>query len=605
MYIEFGSVVITDFKAFKGRHSLALNGEGVVYVVGENRVAKRLSGNGAAKSTIWDALCWCLYGRTPLGLRNNDVKPWDGGRPFVVVCLVIDGSEVLIQRSTNPNKFLINGEEKPDISSVLPMSFELFTNTILLPQDKPLFFDRSPSDKMELIAEACYLDRWDTRSAAAAKATAEQETGVVGLEREVALAEGALAEVEVILEEERVKSKAWNDKATGRTQASKTDVDKLQRQFDAQDELLSTAILAEDSALTEKRASEALARKLRGHLATARGDVHGFESVLRVLKEQFDTCEEDLSMVARAKSCPVCGQPVKASDLAEHKTHLIEQRDEAGETIKAETIRFGKAKADCQSIQKKLSKVEADIENFASKANDAQDAVLRLKSLTLELRTKLDAAHRVKDEVNPHLAQIVALRDRQRAIKFDIAEIKADMVIQQEVLEQVRFWVKAFKDIKLQLIEEVLSELELTANSMIEEVGLEDWQIRLDIEKESKTGNIRRMINVQISSPESKEEPVKWECFSGGERQRLKLIGSLSLADVLLGYVGIETNLEILDEPCKYWSSEGVQELCAFLAERARERKKTIFYIEHNTVESTHFTETVRVIKDKSGAYIG
>jgi DNA repair exonuclease SbcCD ATPase subunit len=604
MYIEFGSIVITDFKAFKGRHALALNGEGVVYVVGENRVTKRLAGNGAAKSSIWDALCWCLYGRTPLGLRNNDVKPWDGGRPFVVVCLVIDGVEVLIQRSTNPNKFLINGEEKPDISSVLPMSFELFINTILLPQDKPLFFDRSPSDKMELIAEACYLNRWDARSEAAAKATSEKESDVELLMRELSLAEGALSEVEVLLEEERIKSKSWNDKASGHTQASKTDIDKLQRQFDAQDKHLSTAILAEDSALTEKRASEAQARKLRGELSTARGKVSSHEARLRVGEEQLAAFDEDLSVIARAKTCPVCNQPIKTADLASHKKHLQEQRGVVAAAMTKETGWLKTAKEDLQSIDKKLSRVETDSENFASKSNDAQDAVLRLKASTLELGTKLDAARRVKDDVNPHLAQVAALRDRQRAIKFEVADIKGDIITQQEALEQVRFWVKAFKDIKLQLIEEVLGELELAANSMIEEVGLEDWQVRLDIEKESKTGNIRRMINVQISSPESKEF-VKWESWSGGERQRLKLIGSLSLADVLLGYVGIETNLEILDEPALYWSSEGVQELCAFLAERARERKKTIFYIEHNTVESTHFTETVRVIKDKSGAYIG
>jgi len=71
-----------------------------------------------------------------------------------------------------------------------------------------------------------------------------------------------------------------------------------------------------------------------------------------------------------------------------------------------------------------------------------------------------------------------------------------------------------------------------------------------------------------------------------------------------LAHVGVETNLEVLDEPAVYWSGEGVQELCDFLAIRARERDKTIFYIEHQAVESTSFSEVITVVKDKDGAYI-
>jgi DNA repair exonuclease SbcCD ATPase subunit len=601
MYIEFGSLVIVDFKAFKGRHSLALNGAGVVYVVGENRVNARLAGNGAAKSTIWDALCWCLYGKTPLGLRNTDVKPWSGGKPFVTVGLTIDDRDVTIQRSTSPNKFLINGKEEADVSPVLPMSFELFVNTVLLPQDKPLFFDRGPTEKMDLIAEACYLDRWDTRSAAASRAAAEQEIKWASLERELALAQGALDEIEALLGEERNKSRSWNDTASGRTQASEADIGVLQRQWQLQDKLLATAILAEDGALTERRASEAQARKLRGALSTAVGDVNWRNQKIRMAEETLAACEEDLSVIAGAKSCPVCGHPVKASDLAEHKAHLTKKRNEARQTLAASQKLLATENATVLSTRKKLAGVEADIESFAQKANEAQDDVIRYKSSTLDLSTKLEAARRVKGETNPHLAQIAVLQRRQKSVKSEIDGIEKDLAQAKEYLEQVRFWIKGFKDIKLQLIEEVLSELELTANSMIEEVGLEDWQVRFDIEKESKTGNIRRQIDVQINSPDSKGF-VRWESWSGGERQRLKLIGSLSLADVLLGYAGIETNLEILDEPAVYWASEGVQELCAFLAERARERKKTIFYIEHQAVESTHFADVVRVVRDKSGA---
>jgi DNA repair exonuclease SbcCD ATPase subunit len=603
MRLEFGSLVIRDFKAFKGRHSLALNGVGVVYIVGDNKETKRLYGNGAAKSTIWDALCWCFYGKTPLGLRNNDVKPWSGGKPSVTVCLTIEGKDCVVQRTTSPNLFTIDGEEKPDISSVLPISFELFVNTILLPQEKSLFLDRTPSDKMELFSEAIYLDRWDLRSTAAGTAATELSSELESLKRDKTLAEGALDEVADLLGATREKSQAWQASASGRTQTSKGDLAALQKRLAVADKALAGAVLSEDSTLTEKRASESQLSKLRRELASIEGSISRVSAKILVAKEKYIELEAELDIIDRAKNCPTCGQPIKKSMLADHKKHIEDQcgtLQASDDTYAAEIAQYKREK---DETQKRVLTVEQEIDAFQDKADDAHDVILRLKPEVETLKAQIVAAQAVKEEVNPHLAQVKALRDREKALKNEVASYDVDIKEGQKQYEQIRFWVKGFKDIKLQLIEEVLEELEIVANGMIEEVGLDNWEIRFDIEKESKTGNIQRKINVEVSSPESKGF-VRWESWSGGERQRLRLIGSLALADVLLGYVGIDTNLEVLDEPAVYWSSEGVQELCAFLATRAKERKKTIMYIEHQAVESTHFDEVVTVVKDKGGARI-
>jgi len=149
----------------------------------------------------------------------------------------------------------------------------------------------------------------------------------------------------------------------------------------------------------------------------------------------------------------------------------------------------------------------------------------------------------------------------------------------------------------------VLDELELVTSGMLEEVGLVGWEISYELEKETKSGTVQRNLHVKINSPQS-QGWVRWEAWSGGEQQRLRLVGALALADVLLSHAGVEPSLEVLDEPALYWSSEGVQELCAFLAERARETKRSIFYTEHNAVESSHFSSVLTVVKDKDGAYV-
>ena len=171
------------------------------------------------------------------------------------------------------------------------------------------------------------------------------------------------------------------------------------------------------------------------------------------------------------------------------------------------------------------------------------------------------------------------------------------------LMERTRFWVKGFKDVRLYVIEEVLAELELTTNAALEEVGLVGWKVEYSIEKETKSGTIQRGLNVIIHSPATKT-PVRWECWSGGEGQRLRIVGALALSQVLLNYAGIETNLEVLDEPTQHLSAEGVRDCCDFLAARAKQLGRQCWYVDHQSVESTRFASVVTVVKDKRGARI-
>lgn len=604
MLVRFGSMVIRDFKAFRGKHALALEGEGVVYVVGDNTMAPpSMAGNGASKSSLWDALCWCLYGKTPRGLGNTDIVPWDGGKPSVTVAFDVGGTKYVVQRSTNPNRFTINGKDEPDISEILSVSFELFINTILLPQAVDLFLDKSPTKKMELFTQTLDLERWDLHSSAAKVEVdkLEAELGRIGLD--ATASSSALDEVFSMLEETKRSSVAWNDDNMSRTQTSKREVEQLKKRFDDVDKKLATAILDEDSALTEYRASGRQAEKLRGDIATLRGTVSNLKGRREALEDQITQGEQQIDELSRARSCPTCGQAVKPSNLAKHKAELAELVAQGRATSKKWTRSITEDERKLTDLRQSLVTVEADIAEFSRKADDAQDRVIRHKTSKLEIETDLQRAQAVPEETNPYLQQIRQLNERRRDIERELREIETLEKVTSEKLEQTRPWVKWFKEIKLQLIRDVLDDWEFAANSMIEEVGLEDWQIRADVEKESKTGNIQRKIDVQISSPESKGF-VKWESWSGGENQRLRLVGSLALADVLLNHAGLETNLEILDEPAVYWSSAGVEELCAFLARRAREQRKRVMYVEHQAVESSHFSEVLRVVKTKDGAYI-
>jgi energy-coupling factor transporter ATP-binding protein EcfA2 len=79
----------------------------------------------------------------------------------------------------------------------------------------------------------------------------------------------------------------------------------------------------------------------------------------------------------------------------------------------------------------------------------------------------------------------------------------------------------------------------------------------------------------------------------------------MALSEVLLGHAGIEPNVEVYDEPAHFLSPEGVRDLVELLADRARQLQRTIFYIDHQAVESTRFASVIEVVRDKHGVQIG
>src|SRR5688500_14494021 len=117
MRLYFDKLHIEAFKAYRQPATLNFKrmGWGLWYVSGANEVSHRLGSNGSGKSTIFDAICWCLYGRTVKGHRTPDLINWaTGDSPDVTVSVAIgygdrmDAAE--IQRTGKANGLKLNGK---------------------------------------------------------------------------------------------------------------------------------------------------------------------------------------------------------------------------------------------------------------------------------------------------------------------------------------------------------------------------------------------------------------------------------------------------------------------------------------------------------------
>lgn len=613
MRLYFDKLHIERFKAYREPATLKLDrmGLGLWYVSGLNEVSRRLGSNGSGKSTIWDAICWVLYGRTVKGHRTPDLINWATGEsPDVTVTVAtgLDSKAVKvhdIQRTGKANGLKLNGKTvtQERIDDLIGLPFAAFLHSLILGQGKPLFFDLTPTGKMDVLSEAFDLDRWDDRIAAAKKRTDKYERQWLECDVELNAAQKATDDAYDQRDELQKKADAWRLEQDNLKATRADEKLKLEQWLKESQARLGDADLAYDGAETELRASERA-------LDTAKETARPIMAARAKATATFDACSDAERKAQRnrnelvdADNCPACGQRLDRNAIARHREELDKACDEAEDALQEARVAMYAA-IDADEAAANLEKGHTqDIRKFRETSNTAVDERTRAQNRCNELRAELNAMNDRLDEgdaqLNPYADLIVAERKKIKDGQRNENELKAELKTIDRKRNNNRYWVEGFKLLRLQLIDDTLAELEAVTQTLLASVGLEEWEVNYAIEKENKSGTTKPGLNVSIYQPEY-DQAINWDLFSGGEGQRLRLVGAVALAEVLLRRAGIECDFLVLDEPTRHLSPEGVRDTIDFLFDRAR--RQQVFYTDHQAVETNRFAGVVKVRRTRAGA---
>jgi len=641
--IHFIKIELASFGSFGvGPHTFQIEPDdergGLHFIRGINEVEPRLGANGSGKSTIWNALTWCLYGKTISGLKNPDVKPRDsaqGKSSRVMVLVEIDGEHVTFERCSNPNSFTINGKDSAvDAAATIGLSFDLFSHAILFGQGRPLFFDLQPREKMELFSEVLQLDRWDALSATASRVATNLDHDRATVEGELTGLKGTQRQLQSLLDTAREDSTAWQEKHAARLDGFNTRLVAAREELAKLDRRVADAELALESAGLQLKTTRDDITKYRGLLSDARSEHDRADVKLAGMKSDMKRLDREIAGLKAGGTCPTCGQPTKKADLSKHRDELHRQRAEVEEEIVKLTASLDSLDADHRAAHKVLDRIEEanrqylDAEAAAlTQLNVARPHHVNLQGEVAALTRQIEAAEK---ETNPHQTQIVTLKQKLAGLDDKIDAANDELAKLEQRIARTRFWVKGFKDVRLFIMEDVLAQLTMTTNSVLESVGLLGWQIEYAVERETASGSIQRGINVSITPYEidvvrpgetrqgtagygmarrgvvgaQGRRSVPLDAFSGGEGQRLRLVGAMALSEVLLNYAGVTVNLEIFDEPTRGLSEEGIADLIELLADRAERLARQVFLIDHQTPETQRFKSVTTIRKTPSGSII-
>lgn len=567
---------LEDFRSFRGKHTYTFPTEpGLYAITGKNLKNPGLGPNGIGKSSLLEAIRWCNYGHTSRGLKAGDIVNYDAKSCSVTVEQNIAGELLTVCRTQSPNSLRLNGTtvDQQTLEKHLRLGPQAYDYAVMFPQFGDAFFDKSPGDKLAVFSEIMELDYWLERSKAADDLAKELLVEKSTLEQALARCSGAL--------------KTITD-----------DIADLAVSRDNFEALKQKAIRQHKDALQR---AEADAAGIGKRLASAEKALVGLDQRLERAKKKLaaaDELEMKLQTLTAAlqklaglhATCPTCLQKVDQKHLRDEKLRI--EREER--LVSAELDDIDVKSSDITAIERNIRDFEN--EKHASVTKQAQTVVLiqRLNQSIVDEQKR----------PNPYAGMIEAKKDRQAKLKGEIGRTEELLKQTEQDHAAVSYWVGGFKRVRLFIVEQALQQLELEINNCLGSLGLMDWTIRLDIERENKSGGITKGFTVMIYPPGvDPTKAIKYESYSGGETQRLRLAGNLGLANLIMERAGLRNTIEFYDEPSAHLSDEGTLVLADTLAQRALDTERRIFMIEHRLLDYP-YTGTINIIKDKDGSRI-
>jgi NAD(P)-dependent dehydrogenase (short-subunit alcohol dehydrogenase family) len=194
-------------------------------------------------------------------------------------------------------------------------------------------------------------------------------------------------------------------------------------------------------------------------------------------------------------------------------------------------------------------------------------------------KSVLDAANAAEERYTRDLASLTTRRD---TAKKDLAKARRSLLAHQATAESLEFWVDKFRELRFVLAQDALDELAVDVNSALGRLGLPQWSISFDVERETTTKNIARGMFVYVHAPGAPKR-VPFKAWCGGETQRLRVAGSVGVSNLISSRKGIRSGIEVWDEPTAHLSEEGVLELLEFFKDRAEEEGKRIWLADHRS----------------------
>lgn len=608
-----------------GNANIKFNYSELVLIEGENRDSSVSTSNGAGKSSIPEALLWCLYGVTKRGLKADEVVNRVVGKDCFVQ-VVFDDYTVTRFRSHS---------KEGNTLRVFHKDKELTCGTVSATQD---LIDNATGLNKAVFEKLFHFGQGDTQplaamTDAALKGVLEQALRISCIVDYSTKIKGVLKEEKGVLE----KINAGIKEVDGRIAAFKELSEKYEKQIEEatsraafenaklrkETELLGVKIKrCIEEAKINKKILQDIAADLFDVIEDGQG-VRDLEEIQRVVDslirrqaESEATVKEHLRLAEKHKEklialkaeqdkvkdkvgekCPSCRKPITEDDISDIFTSLAQKFEKELSRCPELRENLEKAKESFEEAGRKLLETQ-ELRRVAKSydATIAEEREARMQKEMLEKTIKANQAEaeEVARQVKEMASRVAACK-KDKATKEEAASEAQDSVNELEILLEI-FGNGGLKSYILDSVTPRLNEL---VNEYM--AKLDDMRVEISTRKTLKSGEQRDQFEITIHTPAGVSS---FGALSGGERQRVCLALSLAFNKLTREMIKTPLNVLFLDEVVEALDETSAEAMYDLIREFALD-VQNVFVISHNHALRDIIPEVITIVKEGGVASIG
>jgi DNA repair exonuclease SbcCD ATPase subunit len=600
--IEFVSMTVEGFGSLRDETNVFLQDGGVVILRGEN---------GVGKTTLFNALVWCLYGKNLKGVTNSQVATWEWLRSEnwrgtrVIVSFIKDNVRYSVTRHIKwkgdtygykgENKLYVfkNGEELIDardnsdhqqiVIDLLGVDYSLFVNSVVFGQRMKRLVESSGSEIREVLSNLFEVHFIDAAKEESRRLMHEAEEKVGDLDRKVESKTLQIARLEDKLnQDEAHRRRFYEDK--------EAEISSLERR------------------LEENARNLAELKKVAEIEDMAHPGVN-LEDALAHLKEKQDTWQEHdryVTELKRSKSkyqleikrmqdevaaqkpigeyCPVCEQALPKDKVSKLVKERNEANKEVGDVIKVMEgkiedieVNIEKARELAEGSKKKLDDyqkfvdlLKADWKAYNDNREGREKRLKSIQSYETTIAMLNGRLTEVKESEYKPAIDAEEVKAEQKALNAEIEALTKDKQQYEEEVHRHAWWYKtgfSAKGLRAYILRTMLQEINLKVNKYASMLG-----IGISFGVDFSVASLPFEVKVNLNGHE-----VNYADLSGGQAQRVNVAMSFGIHDVVSA--GTDCNLLILDEVFEGLDAGGLETIFAMIRNKVAGR--TVYVITH------------------------
>lgn len=618
MTIKFIDIDISNFLSLGTIH-VNFEDSGFTLINGKNiNSADGAISNGSGKSSLFEALIWCLTGTT---LRNsNDIinKNADDGA-LVTLNFYYNNDLYKILRSKNHSvyksnlKIFKNGEDisgkglrdtQKIIEQTLPeLTSQYVSSVIVLGQGMPSrFTNNSPSGRKEILERLSNSDfmiedlkkRIQNRKQTIKQYLDKDNTELISLTSEYSTNKKSIKSYA-----ERLSTIKSLDEYVNSIKQSEVELSDIEKDICSLKTGLNNIITESQSINDRLRdAVEVLNRNQQEQLEQYQNERTSLCSNIAYKKQELLNVQSKISELESITDiCPFCKQKLQNIQLPDIKPYYT-QKSKIEECLndlntklnileKSFTNSQTQAKEEynknTQEDQKSLLQLVTTNDNIKKTLEQQICKRNELNSVITKLKCEYESAESTKtwllsetDKLKTRQAKII---DLQKTLNSRIEDFKQH----QDVLTQFETFIK--RDFRGYLLSNVISYID----DKVKEYSSYIFDNAF-VEFVLNSNNIDILL-----------KGTSYENLSGGEKQKVDLIVQFALRDMLSDYIGFHSSILVLDEIFDNLDTKGCERLIDLILTKFTDLN-SIYIISHHAEElNIPVDNIITVIKDDSG----